>query len=245
MATGCLSVPRIPDDPRHRAVRGRAPPHGPLAARGRRLRRQARRRDRHRLVRRAGDPRDRGAGRAPDGVPADGELQRPGVERPLDAEAISERKARYGVLRTLARTTSAGNPWNTRSQSVWDATPEEREREFEERYAVGGFCLHAAYRDLFQDPAANDLLCEFLRDEDPRARARPRARRAALPLRPPARHQADVRGHRLLRDVQPRQRPSGLDPRDADRRDHRDTACASARSSSRSTRSCSAPASTR
>src|SRR4029077_19722281 len=87
----------------------------------------------------------------------------PAWNGPLDAEAVSERKERYGVLRPLARTTSAGNPWNTRSQSVWDATPEEREREFETRYAVGGFCLHAAYRDLFQDPAANDLLCEFLR----------------------------------------------------------------------------------
>ncbi len=87
----------------------------------------------------------------------------PAWNGPLDAEAVSERKERYGMLRTLARTTSAGNPWNTRSQSVWDATPEEREREFEKRYAVGGFCLHAAYRDLFQDPAANDLLCEFLR----------------------------------------------------------------------------------
>ena len=44
-------------------------------------------------------------------------------------------------------------------------TSEEREREFEERYAVGGFCLHAAYRDIFQDPAANELLCEFLREK--------------------------------------------------------------------------------
>ncbi|MDX6572180.1 MAG: hypothetical protein QOC86_1336, partial [Gaiellales bacterium] len=42
-------------------------------------------------------------------------------------------------------------------------TPEEREREFEQRYAVGGFCLHSAYSDLFSDPAANELVCEFIR----------------------------------------------------------------------------------
>ena len=76
---------------------------------------------------------------------------------------MSERKARYEVFRRVARTTTAGNPWNAREQSVWDATPEQREREFEERYAVGGFCLHSAYSDLFSDPEANELVCEFIR----------------------------------------------------------------------------------
>jgi len=83
----------------------------------------------------------------------------------LSPDAIADRKARYDAYRRKARTTTAGNPWNSREQSVWDATPEEREREFEERYAVGGFCLHAAYSDLFSDPEANELVCEFLRDK--------------------------------------------------------------------------------
>ncbi|HET6171206.1 MAG TPA: NAD(P)/FAD-dependent oxidoreductase [Gaiellales bacterium] len=87
----------------------------------------------------------------------------PAWNGPLDAEAVCDRKARYELFRRAARTTTAGNPWNARAQSVWDATPEEREREFEERYAVGGFCLHAAYSDLFSDPDANELVCEFIR----------------------------------------------------------------------------------
>jgi cyclohexanone monooxygenase len=87
----------------------------------------------------------------------------PAWNGPLSPEMVSERKARYDVFRRWARTTTAGNPWNTRRQSVWDATPEEREREFEQRYAVGGFCLHSAYSDLFSDPQANELLCEFVR----------------------------------------------------------------------------------
>src|ERR1700712_3920537 len=87
----------------------------------------------------------------------------PAFNAPLSDEAIADRKARYGLFRRKARTTTAGNPWNARSQSVWDATPEEREREFEQRYAVGGFCLHAAFSDLFDDQASNDLLAEFLR----------------------------------------------------------------------------------
>jgi cyclohexanone monooxygenase len=87
----------------------------------------------------------------------------PAWNAPLTSEAIADRKERYGLFRRKARTTTAGNPWNARSQSVWDATPDEREREFEARYAVGGFCLHAAYSDLFDDQASNDLLAEFLR----------------------------------------------------------------------------------
>jgi cyclohexanone monooxygenase len=87
----------------------------------------------------------------------------PAWNAPLAAEAVTRRKAGYDAFRRVARTTAAGNPWNEGEQSVWDATPEEREREFEERYAVGGFCLHAAYNDLFSDPAANELVCEFVR----------------------------------------------------------------------------------
>jgi cyclohexanone monooxygenase len=87
----------------------------------------------------------------------------PAWNGPLGAEVIADRKARADRFRRKARTTAAGNPWDARKQSVWDATPEQREDEFEERYAVGGFCLHAAYSDLFDDPAANDLLAQFLR----------------------------------------------------------------------------------
>jgi cyclohexanone monooxygenase len=87
----------------------------------------------------------------------------PAWNAPLSPEAVRERKARYEVYRRAARTTTAGNPWSASRQSVWDATPDEREREFEARYAIGGFCLHAAYSDLFSDPAANELVCEFLR----------------------------------------------------------------------------------
>ena len=120
----------------------------------------------------------------------------PAWNAPLAAEAIAERKARYDVFRRMARTTTAGNPWNAREQSVWDATPEEREREFEERYAVGGFCLHAAYTDLFDDPAANELVCEFLRAKIRQRVHDPEVAELLCPVRPPGRHEADVRRHR-------------------------------------------------
>ena len=42
----------------------------------------------------------------------------PAWNAPLDAEAIADRKARYELFRRKARTTTAGNPWNARAQSV-------------------------------------------------------------------------------------------------------------------------------
>jgi cyclohexanone monooxygenase len=163
MATGCLSVPRIPDIPGLERFAGELHhtglwPHEGVDFAGKRV-----------GVIGTGSS-------AVQAIPLIAEeaaqltvFQRtanfsvPAWNAPLTAEVISDRKARYDVFRHVARTTVAGNPWSARSQSVWDATPEERAREFEERYAVGGFCLHAAYSDLFSDPAANELVCEFIR----------------------------------------------------------------------------------
>ena len=163
MATGCLSVPRIPDIPGIERFAGELHhtglwPHDGVEFAGKRV-----------GVIGTGSS----AVQAIPLIAAEAAqltvFQRtanfsvPAWNGPLTAEMVSERKARYEVFRRVARTTTAGNPWNAREQSVWDATPEQREREFEERYAVGGFCLHSAYSDLFSDPEANELVCEFIR----------------------------------------------------------------------------------
>ena len=64
MATGCLSVPKSPDIDGADRFAGRRLLHQPLAARGRRLHRQAGRGDRHRLVGHPVDPAHRPARRA-------------------------------------------------------------------------------------------------------------------------------------------------------------------------------------
>jgi cyclohexanone monooxygenase len=163
MATGCLSVPRIPDIPGIGRFAGELHhtglwPHEGVEFAGKRV-----------GVIGTGSS----AVQAIPTIASQAEqltvFQRtanfsvPAWNGPLSPQQVSERKARYAVFRRAARTTTAGNPWNARTQSIWEATPEEREREFEERYAIGGFCLHAAYSDLFSDPAANELVCEFIR----------------------------------------------------------------------------------
>ena len=244
MATGCLSVPRIPDIPGIDTFAGEMHhtglwPHDGVDVAGKRvgvigtgssvvqaLPIIAAEADQVTVFQRT----------ANFSVPAwNAPLERGGDRGPQGALRLFRRKA---------RTTTAGNPWNARSQSVWDATPEERAREFEARYAVGGFCLHAAYADLFDDQASNDLSPSSCARRSASA-SRTRDGRGPVPLRPPGRHEADVRRHRLLRDLQPPQRAHRLDPRDADRRDHADRAARRRRASSRSTRSCSARASTR
>ena len=63
MAVGCLSASKLPEIPGLDDVPGRLVPHRPLAPRGRRLHRPARRRDRHRVVGDPVDPDHRRAGR--------------------------------------------------------------------------------------------------------------------------------------------------------------------------------------
>ena len=129
------------------------------------------------------------AGRAPHGVPAHGELQRarPGTARSTPTRSASARRATACSARWRARRRPAIPGTRARRAS---GTRRRRSASASSRSATPSAASASTRptRDLFQDPAANDLVCEFVRTQDPRARARPRARRAALPLRPPARH---------------------------------------------------------
>jgi cation diffusion facilitator CzcD-associated flavoprotein CzcO len=89
----------------------------------------------------------------------------PSWNGPLDPDVERDVKSRYAEWRRLARETGGGNPWHERPVSVFDATPEERRAEFESRYRVGGFFLHSAYNDLFTDAEANELVSEFVREK--------------------------------------------------------------------------------
>jgi cyclohexanone monooxygenase len=87
----------------------------------------------------------------------------PSWNGPLDPGVVRERKAHYAEYRQIARESSGSHAWHERSQSVFDETEEERNRELEARYQIGGFYLASAYSDLFTDEKANDVLAEFVR----------------------------------------------------------------------------------
>jgi cyclohexanone monooxygenase len=165
MATGCLSVPRYPDIPGVGRFAGEAYhtglwPHEGVDVRGRRV-----------GILGAGSS-------AVQALPILAEtaehvtiFQRtppfsvPNWNVPLTDEADRAHKARYPEIRRLERESMGGNPWLGRDVRVADVTPEERRAELEARYAVGGFFIHSAFSDTFDDADANEAVAEFVRDK--------------------------------------------------------------------------------
>jgi cyclohexanone monooxygenase len=163
MATGCLSVPRMPDIPGMARFAGPAHhtgrwPHEPVSFEGKRV-----------GVIGTGSS----AVQAIPVIAREAEyvtvFQRtppfsvPSWNMPLDPDVVRERKAHYAEYRGIARESSGAHAWHEGPQSIFDVTEEERERELESRYDVGGFFLASAYSDLFTDERANEVLAEFVR----------------------------------------------------------------------------------
>ncbi len=86
-----------------------------------------------------------------------------GPVRPEKIETIAGRRAEY---REEARWSRGGVPLPPPELSVFQATPEEREETFEAGWAQGElFSLFNAYNDLLINPAANEVVSEFIRNK--------------------------------------------------------------------------------
>jgi len=90
----------------------------------------------------------------------------PARNGPLDREREAEVKANYAEFRRKARESRSGflvpySPYQ--EKSALEVSEEEREREYEFRWAHGGFGLTHAFADLLRDKAANDTAAEFVR----------------------------------------------------------------------------------
>ena len=98
-AVGALSAANMPDIPGHPRLRGRDLPHRTLAARAGFLRGQAGGRDRHGLLGGAVDPRDRQAGGARDGAPANAQFAFPARNRAITPDDTKEARASWEAVR--------------------------------------------------------------------------------------------------------------------------------------------------
>ena len=88
----------------------------------------------------------------------------PALNGPLDPELERRVKAEYAEFRHRARESRAGFVAVERSEkTAVDATPEERQRRYEELWGRGGFALLAAFADLLTSQEANDSAAEFVR----------------------------------------------------------------------------------
>ena len=87
----------------------------------------------------------------------------PSRNRPMTPDYEQSWKSVYPQRRAQARQTKAGVIYNFNDKSALEAGPEERQREYEERWAQGGTAFMASYNDLVLNKASNDTAAEFVR----------------------------------------------------------------------------------
>ncbi len=162
------SAANIPDFPGLDSFAGDDVPHRPLAARRRRLHRQARRRDRHRLVGDPVDPADRRAGGAAVRVPAHAELLDPGAQRAARS-ARTQARDQGRLRRASASATADAGAFGSRLPARTSALALEvdargaRARSTRQRWQHGGLAFLGAFGDLLFDREANETAAEFVR----------------------------------------------------------------------------------
>ena len=87
----------------------------------------------------------------------------PAHNAPLDAESERQVKASYAERRRGNRESHSGFVVPRNERSAREATPDERQREFEARWARGGFGFLSAFSDLGINKEANDTAAAFVR----------------------------------------------------------------------------------
>ena len=82
----------------------------------------------------------------------------------VDPEVVKARKADYDGVVERIRGSFFGFEYSFIPKSVLEATPEEREREFDRMWDAGGFAFWLAnYQDMFFNQEANDLCAEYIK----------------------------------------------------------------------------------
>ncbi len=84
----------------------------------------------------------------------------------VDPEVTKARKARYDEVVNNIRNSFFGFELSFITQSVLEATPEEREKQFDRMWDEGGFAFWLAnYQDMFFDQKANDVIADYLKSK--------------------------------------------------------------------------------
>src|SRR6478736_1781509 len=82
----------------------------------------------------------------------------------VDPELVRARKADYEGIAKRIRESFFGQEHYFIPKSVLEATPEEREREFDRMWDAGGFAFWLAnYQDMFFSQEANDLCADYIK----------------------------------------------------------------------------------
>ena len=87
----------------------------------------------------------------------------PARNAPLTPEFQRYLKANYAEVSRTMKSTQNGHPFTIRNRSVFDVTPEEREKEFEAAWERGGLQFRAGFRDIIETIEANATAAEFIK----------------------------------------------------------------------------------
>jgi len=90
----------------------------------------------------------------------------PAHNRAPDPAVVEDWRANREAYRQEAKTSGFGIRYvNATEQLALETPPEERRKNYEERWSYGGFALIGAYADLLADKAANQTAAEFVSDK--------------------------------------------------------------------------------
>jgi len=87
----------------------------------------------------------------------------PAHNAPLDPEYKRAIKSDYAGMRARAKQTIPGIDFKLNPKSALEVSAEERQREYEARWAAGGLMFGASFADISLSKAANDTAAEFVR----------------------------------------------------------------------------------
>ena len=87
----------------------------------------------------------------------------PARNAPLDPQVRRQTKENYASMRARAKQMPNGLDFVFNPVSAVEATTEERQREYEARWAQGGVTFMGSFGDLLLNQAANDTAAEFVR----------------------------------------------------------------------------------
>ncbi|HSV81797.1 MAG TPA: NAD(P)/FAD-dependent oxidoreductase [Ramlibacter sp.] len=87
----------------------------------------------------------------------------PAANAPVTDEEDRQVKANYKERRDRARNSPTGLGFEVNRQRAIDATPEEREKVYEEAWPRLGFGFALAYHDILLNKESNDTAAEFIR----------------------------------------------------------------------------------
>jgi cyclohexanone monooxygenase len=106
----------------------------------------------------------------------------PAANAPLDPELVREAKARYPERRREARAASGGILTDPGEQAALETEPEERDAVYARRWQRGGFAMLASFTDLMVSREANETLARFIHGKIEETVADPDVARRLMPV---------------------------------------------------------------